>query len=172
MKGKVGIALGICLLVSSASISANDALSLAERVLVDSAKQLVPMPDDVNMVTGLVAGGCGALGFTLYTKANDIAGLANGQVGQWTETVLAQNMHATDFYRGAGLASAVLGGYALFKKGPQYRNQFMGALAANYLRHQIDTWGTKQPDEFRNAVVEAVFAVEAFRNAKAVWNSL
>lgn len=164
----MGIVLSVGLLIVSNPIKANDIADLGKKVLWESLKEQAPMPDDLNATTITVASVCGVLGAGLYLGADQISGLAEGQVGQWITKATLNNVGSSDLLRATGLTTGILGGYSLYKDGPTYRRDFLSAVGGNFLLQQVLKPGKIEADEAKKTVLQAFFAITAFKKLAGV----
>lgn len=176
MKGKRRIVLLLSLLspmlvnaLGDDSSGIDRIAQLGKRVIVDSVSEALK-PNDANAATLTVASLCVGAGTALYLGSGQIAGLADGKVGTLLEQALMQNAHADDVLRGLGMMTAALGLTTLWKDGPAQRQQLLAAITANWCRHQMGLWATKEKGETQKIVGEAILALTALRKLKTVFS--
>lgn len=169
MKKQMGLLFSVGLLLSVGTTRTEETVrSLGQDVLWGAVKEKLPMPDNMNKVSVTVASICGTLGGGLYLGANTLVGLADGKVGQVIEKATLNNVGAADLLRATGLVTGISGALCLYKDGNTNRRDFLSAVAGNFLLQQAMNPGKIEADEAKKTVLQAFFALAAFKQLAGV----
>ncbi len=101
---------------------------------------LLPLPDNVNYNTSMVAGTLGILGTSLYLGSDSLIAAAPSLSNAFSKLCCGL-FASSDFLKGTGVTLGLFGFLNLYKKGPELRKQLVSAAALVVLGRQFKNPG-------------------------------